>query len=387
MLFDPRERTDQDTKNHGETDWEYLDRSGRPEAQRVRDLLTSWLSGYPAAHRGELVSRMQGGDDTEFQAAAFELLLYSALRGLGCQIEVHPALPTGTKRPDFLAIPPAGGPVYVEAALASEFSQDAKAAQRRTKVVLDAIEKVDSPDFFIAVDANGDPERPPSGRRLRAALKRWISGLDYEAVAADLRAHGNDALPKFTWDHEGWEISFDAIPKKPDRRGQGQRTIGAIFGEARWGAAHEAIREAVRFKGGRYGELPHPLLVAVNVDAMSVDNDDEMNALFGDEQYVVRMGDPTAEPQMRRAPNGAWIGAAGPQYTRVSGAWLFRRANPWNIASRTHTVYFNPFAARPLPPLFDTFPHAKGTNGTMRWAEGRTLRDVFGLPVEWPEAT
>lgn len=90
---------------------------------------------------------------------------------------------------------------------------------------------------------------------------------------------------------------------------------------------------------------------------------------------------------MRRAANGAWIGPAGPQYTRVSGAWIFRRANPWNIASRIHTVYFNPDALRPLPVLFDTFPHAKGTDGTMRWSEGRTLRDVFGLPVEWPEAT
>jgi hypothetical protein len=276
--------------------------------------------------------------------------------------------------------------VYVEAVLASEFSQEAKAAQRRTKIVLDAIEKVNSPDFLIAVDADGDPERPPNGRRLRAALQQWISGLDYEVVAASLSDRGDDALPKFTWNYEGWEISFDAIPKNPDRRGQGQRTIGAIFGEARWGTAHEVIREAVKFKGGRYGDLPRPLLVAINVDAMSVDNDDEMNALFGDEQYVVRVDDPTAEPQMRRARNGAWIGPAGPQYTRVSGAWVFRRASPWNIASLTHTVYFNPFAARPLPSLFDKFPHAKGTDGIMRWSEGQALRDVFGLSLEWPEA-
>jgi hypothetical protein len=51
MLFEPKERTDQDIKNHGETDWEYLDWSGRVEAQRVRDVLTSWLSSYPEVHR------------------------------------------------------------------------------------------------------------------------------------------------------------------------------------------------------------------------------------------------------------------------------------------------------------------------------------------------
>jgi hypothetical protein len=293
MMFSPRERTERGSKNHGETDWQYLDRSGRPAAQKVRDLLTSWLASYPEVHRGDLVSRMRGGDDTEFQAATFELLLYSALSRLGCTIEVHPTLPTSTRHPDFLATSPSGDRVYVEAVLASEFSQDAKAAQRRTKVVLDAIERVDSPDFFIAVDAEGYPETPPSGRRLRAALQRWISGLSYDAVAADLHARGNDALPTFSWSHEGWEISFDAIPKKPDRRGQGQRTIGAIFGEARRGTSNEVIKEAVKFKGGRYGDLPHPLLVAINVDSISVDKDDEVGA-HGD-RFLGLSEDPSHE--------------------------------------------------------------------------------------------
>ncbi len=384
MLFDTKKRADKDSKGHGETEWEYLDRSGRVEAERVRMLLTSWFSKYPEPHRTELLPRLKGGDDTEFQAAAFELLLYSALMAIGCTVEVHPSLADSAKHPDFLATTSHGEPVYVEARMASEFSREHKAAVRRTKVVLDAIEKVDSPDFFIGVSAEGNPATPPSGKLLRQALRTWIDSLDYESVTA-ASAAGHEDLPKTTWKHEGWKIEFDAFPKRPNRRSKGQRTVGALFSGARWGRAHEAIRTAVRGKGGRYGQLPHPLVIAVNVAAVSVDQDDEMNALFGDDQYVVRMGDHTAEPEARRAPNGAWFGKSGPRYTRVSGAWIFRNATPWNFTSRAHTVYFNPFATSPLPSVFDVLPNAKGIDGVMRWADGRALHDLFGLSKEWPE--
>lgn len=236
MLFDPKELTDQDTKNHGETDWEYLDRSGRVEAQRVRDLLTSWLSSYPDAHKAELVSRMRGGDDTEFQAAAFELLLFSALSALGCSVEVHPELPIGTRHPDFLATTPTGDAVYVEAVLASEFSQEAQAARRRTKVVLDAIEKVDSPDFFVGVSADGDPQTPPSGRRLRRELERWISGLDYDAVIADLSARGTAPSRSSPASNRAGTSPF--MPTQRNQAGVGRANgQSARYSAARAGAA------------------------------------------------------------------------------------------------------------------------------------------------------
>lgn len=67
MLFDAKDRTDRDSKNHNETNWQYLGRSGRVEAERVRSLLTSWLSSYPEAHRNDIVSRMRGGTTTDFK--------------------------------------------------------------------------------------------------------------------------------------------------------------------------------------------------------------------------------------------------------------------------------------------------------------------------------
>lgn len=386
VLFESKERTSQDPKSYIETDWDYLDRSGRVETQRIRDFLSQWISEYPVSDRNELISRITSGDKRNFQSAIFELILFALLRSIGCSITVHPDLPNGNStHPDFLIITPEGESIYVEAVLASEYSMADVSAHKRTDAVLNAIEKIDSPNFFIGVDAEGHPERPPSGKSLRKELERWLASLDPDVVAHEVLALGHSAIPRMKWQHEDWSIVFEAIPKKPERRGQGQRVIGTLSGGVRLVNVWEPIRDAVKAKGNRYGELPHPLLVAINVDALSVDKIDEMQGLFGQEEFVFSVNNPSAPPQMRRKPNGAWFGKSGPQYTRVSGAWIFNTLNSWNIVSRKNTVYFNPWATKPLPTIFTSVHHAKTKGEKMQWRKGRSLGDILALSAEWPE--
>ena len=220
---------------------------------------------------------------------------------------------------------------------------------------------------------------------LRIELERWLASLDPDVVAREVSKHGHDAIPRKNWNHENWNIVFEAIPKKSERRGQGQRVIGVVSGGARWVNIWEPIRDAVKAKGNRYGDLPHPLLVAINVDALLGDRIDEMQGLFGQEEFVFRVDNPSAPPQMRRKPNGAWFGPDGPQYTRVSGAWIFSTLSPWNIVSRKNTVYFNPWAAKSLPTLFSAVHHARVEEEKMQWSAGRSLGDILALSDEWPE--
>lgn len=386
MLFDNKERTSQDQKSYIENDWSYLDRSGRVEANKVRDFLNNWVSEYPESDRNELIARITCGDNRHFQSAIFELVLFALLRSLGCTITVHPDLPNGSvAQPDFLVVTPEGESVYLEAVLASEYSEADVSARKRTDVVLNSIQKIDSPNFFISIKAEGHPEQPPSSKRLRKDLELWLAILDPDVVAHEVSVSGHEAIPKMTWDHEGWSIVFEAIPKKPDKRGQGQRVIGALSGGVRMVNAWEPIRDAVKAKGKKYGVLPHPLLVAINVDALSLDRIDEMQGLFGQEEFIISMGDISAPPQMRRKPNGVWFGPEGPQYTRVSGAWIFSTLNPWNIVSRKNTLYFNPWATKTLPTLFTRVHHAKTEGDKMKWSEGRLLGSILELVAEWPE--
>lgn len=385
MLFENKERVSQEPKSYVETDWDYLDRSGRVEAQHVRDFLNHWVSEYPASEHKEMIARISSGDHRNFQSAIFELAIFSILRSLKCSITIHPELPNGSpKHPDFLVVTPEGESVYVEAVLAADYSEADIAARKRTDVVLNAIEKIDSPNFFVGVEAEGHPERPPSGKGLRKVLEQWLARLDPDVVAKNVQTHGHDAIPKMEWKNEGWVITFEAIPKKQERRGQGQRVIGMLLNGVRWMNVWEPIRDAVKSKGNHYGELPHPLLIAINVDDWSVDRIDEMQGLFGQEEYVFSVNDTSAPPIMRRTPNGAWFGRRGPQYTRVSGAWIFGSLNPWNIVSRKHTVYFNPWAKMLLPSFFTILSHAKVEEEKMKWNEGVSLAEVLGLPAEWP---
>ncbi len=386
MLFEEKDRKYQGPKTYIENDFDYLDRSARKEAARVREFLNEWLECFPEDEARELISRIRSGDKKAFDSATFEIVLYALVRGLGGQLEVHPKLENGSeKRPDFLVQMPNGEEFYLEAVLASEYSEAERTAKKRKNVVLESIEKLDSPNFFIGISAKGNPDTPPPGKALRGELSNWLSSLDPDAVAMDVEENGPEQIPSMTWEHAGWRVEFEAIPIKPEKRGKGQRVIGVLSGGARWVNAWETIRNAVRSKGGRYGELKTPFIVAINVDGHSLDRIDEVQALFGQEKYVYNRTNPDGHPEVKRTPNGAWFGPDGAQYTRVSGVWIFGGLNPWNQVTRKNTLYFNPWAQFSVPASLQRVNHAMAMDNKMEWIEGERLSTLLGLPESWPE--
>lgn len=387
LLFAQRNRPDLDPKRRVETEWEYLDRSGRAQASRVRALMERWIVEYPAAERTELITRLRGKDH-QFQSAAFELVVFALLRSIGCSVVVHPTLPNGTDRhPDFLARTSLGESVYVEAVVASEFSDEEGAAHRRADVLLNTIDaRVDSQRFLLWVETDGSPATPPSGRRLARDVQAWLNSLDPDEVAEQLREGGaQQALPSMRWEHDGWRVVLRAFPRQSENHPEGHRPIGALSGAMEFVDDWTPIRDAICQKGGRYGELELPFLVCVNAETAGVDEIDETQALFGEETFTFSRRDLSRPPILSRRPNGAWIGPGGPQYTRVSGAWIFRALSPWNLATRISTLYFNPMAARPLSAFFQDVDHVLVTDGVADRRRVRSVADVLGLPEGWPD--
>lgn len=386
MLFEEKKRDFFGPKNYVETSYSYLDRSSRPESRRVREFIENWIGIYPNAETDELIARLRLPDTRSFDSAIFELIIFAIMSRLGCTVSVHPELDNDTgARPDFLISDSSGIEFYLEAVLASEYSQAEISAEKRKNVVLNALDEIESPYFFLGITAHGNPETPPSSRRLRNDLSQWLSTLDPDEVGAEIDSLGSSALPLFNWNHEDWRIKFEAWPRSADKRGPGKRTIGALSGGGRFLNTWEPIRNAVRSKGNHYGDLVKPLLVAINVNAVIVDRIDEMEGLFGQEEYVFDRDESSSPPQMRRKPNGAWYVASGPQYTRVSGAWIFANMNPWNIVSRRNTVYLNPWARLELPEIVRSLNHASVAGTKMRWEDGTPLAEVLELPQHWPE--
>ncbi len=386
MIFEDKERTYNGPKSYIENDYEYLDRSSRVEAGRVRDFLNYWTSQLPAREAPEIVARIQSRDRRNYDSVTFEIILFALLSKLECSLEIHPDLANeSSKHPDFLVTTPGGEEFYLEAVLASEFSSAEITAEKRKNVVLESIERLNSPNFFLSISAEGNPDAPPPGKALRGSIERWLEPLDPDQVAVDVETTGLDSIPTMTWKHEKWKIRFEAIPKKPEHRGKGQRVIGSLSGGARFVNSWEPIRDAVCSKGSRYGKLDRPFVVAVNVNAITLDRIDEMQALFGQDEYIFSTDNTSAQPEMKRTPNGAWNGPKGPQYTRVSGVWIFEGMNPWNMVSRKNTLYFNPWGTYGASSIFESVNHASVVEDTMRWISGRTLSEILEFHETWPE--
>ena len=148
--------------------------------------------------------------------------------------------------------------------------------------------------------------------------------------------------------------------------GKGNRVLGMFPGEARFVDAVKPIRESLKDKTKRYGELPHPLLVALNVNAMSLDKADEMQALFGMEGVRLDGGEYSSLIDQGHTSKGVWSAPDRLPSTMASGAWIFNAVNLWNLIANKATVYFNPRSAKALPHLFTTAE----SRDRKRWESG-----------------
>ncbi len=129
LLFDDVVRVDDTVARYAEGDFPFLNRSSWPESARIRDELERWFARFPssavdaARERRDLRGRFRSRSDRDHQAAFFELFVHELLMRLTLGVEVHPAVPGLSKRPDFLVTPANGEPFYVEAVAVSGKSE------------------------------------------------------------------------------------------------------------------------------------------------------------------------------------------------------------------------------------------------------------------------
>jgi hypothetical protein len=389
-LFDELERDDCESARYAEPSFSYLNRTARIEFARIRRVLEEWFSHYPTSGQTELRARFRSDIDPQHQAAFFELFLHELIIRLGCQVTLHPAVPDGSRTPDFLAESLNGERFYIEATVATDESAAEAGARARMNAVYDVLDRsIDSSDFFLWLVVKGEPATPPPASRLASFLTDRLAELDPDEVARLYESKGTDAIPRWHFERDRWRIEFRAIPKKPEARDKpGVRPIGMRSTEYRWVDHRTAIRDSIIKKAGRYGELDLPYVVAVNAIKL-VDEIDIMEALFGKEQYIVAVsGNGPSEPvqaEMSRLADGAWISQQGPRYTRVSGVLLATRLSPWNIPRAYLCFYHNPWAQKPYQSALTRLPQAVPRDGRMRRVEGESVSAILGLAPSWPE--
>ena len=389
-LFDEIERNDYESAQYAEPLFAYLNRTARVEFDRIRRELEEWFSRYPDSGRVELRGRFRSRIDSQHQAAFFELFLHELLFRLRCQATLHPSVPCVANTPDFLVESPNGERFYIEATIATNESVAEAAARARMNAVYDVLNRVvDSRDFFLWLEIHGAPATPPPARRIASFVNARLAKLDPDEIARLHELGRTEEVPRWSFEHEGWTIEFEPIPKKREARGRpGVGPIGAHSTGVRWVDHTTPVREAITEKAGRYGHLDLPYVVGVNVLEF-IDEIDTMEALFGREQFTVvfsRTG--PAEPvdtRMSRLPNGAWTGPDGPRYTRVSAVLLATRLFPYNIPRASLRLYHNPWAHRPYQSVLTRLPRAILRDNRMQHVDGEATEGIFDLPASWPQ--
>ncbi len=387
VVFDVVQRTDSSPMKLTETYYDFHNRSARQTMELFRCVIEDAVKNYPKSEVDELVRRLKSGDDNHFWSATFELFLHEALRREGFSLIPHPELPNGSnKKPDFLVEDSDGRKFYLEATVVSGSSASDKSKEARKGEALDILNRSPHKNFLIAIDERGSPNSTPSGKKLTQFVHEWLDSLDPDQAIQKISTRSTRSLPSTAWYHNGWKLIIRAIPIEPEGRGKNAYLIDRYSVNADLSSTANSIKNRIKAKGKRYGEINLPLVLAISVnDNSELNQFTETQALFGKLVIPHDLLNPNADTEGIRISNGAWIEKGIPQYTRVCAAWFFDRFDVLYMARRNNTVYLNPWAKIPAPESLKRFPHAFVEQEDIVQVDGISFKDIFQLPEGWPK--
>ena len=344
--------------------------------QTARDELERWCSRFPDQD-GDLRSRFRGPDNNH-DGAFLELFLYELLPRLGLSVKVHPRL-ADRSRPDFLVAGP-DGKAYVEATYLN---------QRSTVPPLEAnvLNAIDYLDCHVPIDVGlnvwvtGSLKREPRLRPITDDVCSWLNQLDSRSARCRDGAEKHIRVdPKCS----DLILTLQAVP-----RTIASRVIQAWSSSGWSGILGEEIYNAVSKKAGKYKDLDHPLVVAVNISSAGAELDEEA-ALFGQQALRLRRNassDAWTSAGIVRTGKALWFdnGQRRSRYPKLSALMMFHDLAPWTVANVSASLYLNPYVNDRVPRELRTLGYAAEADGQLRRYKGsRLVRDVLGLPEDWP---
>ena len=387
QAFEDAQRTDAGPAAHGEPIGRFLDRVSGEYWDAVRHLINDWFGRFCLEAQADLRSRLRSTDDRQFVAAFFELYLHESLVRSGYTVSCHPALSGTSRRPDFLA-QSASGSFYLEARSINSSDSAVAVANRRSRIY-NAINGVNSPNFFISVSVDEEAPTDPRTGPLRAELEKWLEPLDPDVASASVAASDFSALPTYAWRRDGWHVTFRAIPKAPGSRGPdtGLRPLGA-WGPGQAYAVDDStpLKSALSEKGKAYGDFEFPYVVAVNTSTLTSDDFDVTNVLYGTQ--LLQLGTTSRGASFTRATranDGYWLGSDGWLHSNVAAVLVVRNVTPWNVGGLVPTLWHHPQPGLAAASGVPIWRHIRATaSGLEEVAPSQSPTSFFELGEPWP---
>lgn len=383
-LFEDKERTRQEPKKQGETDFAFYDSCAWPEIEIYRQLINSWIAKFPEAEQVEVIARMKDSDSAYYQAALAELTMHAALLKQGYKVEIHPSSPHPTRKPDFLIKTQEGAPVaYLEVTTFGP-NLEAIGMSNREATIYNVIDKTKLPaGFRLSYDAIARGALSPNLNKLCADIEKW---------AAENAQDDPDAMPSKIFTADDWQIELSLIGGF-EKDAVVERSIGSAMGDMRQVKADAEIRAALKKKGSRYGDFAHPYIITVvdcKGELVGGDRNIEhlLEAVHGTVDTVATVfPDGTNQIEEKRRNNGYWGAPDDIRHPNVSAVILLPRPHLWDLRNDRWQpiIVRHPWAAHPLPDDVLPLPGYKlNENGEFSPVEGTRLADMLGLPDPWP---
>lgn len=372
--------------DHLVSHFDYLNASDRGEAARVRSFVEEMFERYPQQDQENLRRRLRSIDNITHLGAFFELALHELMIRTNCRIiAIEPELEETRRSPDFLVECPTGERFYLEATLATGRSQSDAGADRRLREALQVIDSLHSPDFFFHLHVSGVPAAPVRQRDIRRGVEGWLETLNYDEILASW-PQGIETLPRYDIEQHGLRVVVSPVPRRRTRgSAESVRSIAGRMLSPLSVESHEAIRNAILGKAGRYGQLDAPYIVAVNSMSDYADRDSITDALFGTPAVYVGRTEDGYEDRPGRVTDGVWHGRNGPSNTRVSAVFSTERLTPWSLAQRDTRLFLNPWARNTFTqPCFGTEVIRVEDDRLQREA-GASIGRILDLNEGWPE--
>ncbi|MGU3652518.1 hemin-binding protein [Mycolicibacterium sp. A43C] len=361
---------------HNESIFRYISRAEGEQWQSVRDLMESWYADFDDSD-GDLLARLRSDGVDQHTPAWWELYVHTVFRRLGFEIEIHPPLAGSTKRPDF-RVTKGDRTLYVEcAAITGDDLVENSAGQAW---IYECIDRARNPDFMVRVDIERAGTEHPSVKQIVRPIEKWLDRLDYEDLARRFDEDGATAVESFSF--RDWDVRIGALPVKEDLRGRDGALIAITgAGGVRVLSEEEPIREILRKKGKKYGDLGAPFIVAL-LDRSSFARDREMTgAAFGSVALTYSMGD-TSSARLIRQPDGYWRPPPEDRRGRRIAGVLFAEAviTPWSVDSSLPGLWLNPWAETPVPGGMPFATNTIDDTGALSTTPAQiTPQDLFGL--------
>jgi len=348
MMFETGARTYMGPRDHGESQYEFLNRSGRPQFAAARLSIDDWYSRLCDGLKDQVFHRVRSGNDQQFDAAYWELYLHELFLRLGYEISCELALPSNRKI-DFL-LRRGDAAFYLEATTAGKPDEQRGADARRDRIYRE-LNKVKTTAFMlgITIDQAGRGDAPRLAT-LREDLEAWLAGLDPDEIQHQWEVNGE--VQSYGWsDDSGWTVTLEAFPNKPEQRDQPiDRPLGMFFEDTMDTMDEIPLMRALKRKQpSRYGDLSFPYVVAVSETSLTPFDATQhrTNVMFGSARLVY--GDDFG-PRWVRAGDGIWRGpGAHPRNRRLAAVLFASHLKPWTIDQADLEWWDNPFANHPVP--------------------------------------